>query len=317
MSLRTFITSLKPSRSDLRLSLLGAIGCFILLHARHAFAAQTGPDAVTTAGMSSATWSWLLVLSGFLAYLAQWVDPANSQTPGNWSGKTRVIGFTVLGLVMGVLHAVTKDPSVPWTGSLVTAVMTGLLPGLLHFAPGMFAKAKAGGAAAGGGAALLVLVLSVSVTPAGVHVRAPRMPGLAACSLFPNVKTGTPLEDAIAVEQVAAFTDGIAVDAWSVAQGFIPPSALAAATAAYTKAQQGYVAAMQELQDGIAAGQDGSAQNWSGAIAAIKDAIATVVTVLEQFGAIPTPGKASLMTPAFAGRIDAIHKAQATLGRYH
>ena len=80
---------------------------------------------------------------------------------------------------------------------------------------------------------------------------------------------------------------------------------------------------MDEIESGVAdhvglpIALHRGAQNWSGAIAAIKDAIATVVTVLEQFGAIPTPGKVSLMTPAFAGRIDAIHKAQATLGRYH
>ena len=140
--------------------LLGALCAFIIFRAPVAFArsaaGETAADGTPAfAGMSQAAWNWFTCMSGAITYAATMVDPANASTPGNWSVKTRLIAFAVLGTLAGLLHFVAKDPLIPWTESLAVGFGTVVVPALLHFAPLLSPKArmsvKMGAAMKGGG----------------------------------------------------------------------------------------------------------------------------------------------------------------------
>jgi hypothetical protein len=276
-----FLTAIKPSRVDVQNSVLGALACFLVLHARTALAASDASGSVT-AGMSSSVWNWVVFFTGALVYLAQWVDPANAQTPWNLSAKTRMIAFTVLGLVVGVLHAVTKDPSVPWTDSLMTGVMTVVLPGVLHFAPGMFAKAKAGGGVGpAAGALLLIGALGTSTMATG-------------CAAFTSAVNKDPTVYVADFEMAAGIVNDGAKAIFPIVLAHLPTASQGVAQADFDKAEATYTDAMTAINAGLAGFKDGKAADWGKLLADGVTAIDAIIAIIDEYGGTVTPLGASV-----------------------
>lgn len=284
------------------------VGVFLAFVAMFCFttlaSAQSGsPVPVTTlGGLSHATWEWFLFGTSILVYAATWVDPANKDTPFAWQGKSRIAAFTILGAAVGVAHYVQNHDTVPWTESLLTGVMTIGVPMAMHFSTAI-AKNAAARAAAGVSALLLVGGLSLGAT--------------GCATLFPGLTTGNPVADMTAFVQVAETADGIAVEAWTLAQPLIPAASLASAQAAYTKVQDAYQAAVALAEDAIQAYQGGAAENWGTVMAAVTSAVDAVITVLGQFGvSVLGAAKVVMLPPEFAVHLSTLKAAQTTLHAY-
>jgi len=118
-----------------RLSILAATAAFLL--AATALAQDTATAVASTAPvLTSREASWIGLFTALFVTAAQFVDPANIQTPGNWTGQSRVIAFSVLGALVGLGHYLTAQTGAPIMASLFTGVLTIVVPMLGHFATG-------------------------------------------------------------------------------------------------------------------------------------------------------------------------------------
>jgi hypothetical protein len=104
----------------------------VLLASVSAFA-QTASSVTPTTGLSTGALAWIGLGNSILLALAPWVNPANTDTPGNWSGPTRVFAATAISVVLGILKQITSAPETPWYESVVVVLAT-LGPSLFaHF----------------------------------------------------------------------------------------------------------------------------------------------------------------------------------------
>jgi hypothetical protein len=117
------------------------------------------PGAVTAADAN-----WVAFTAAALVFFGKWVDPANANTPFNWSAKARSATLAVIACLVAAAHLFTVG-SVAGKDALV-AVTTILVPQVLHFLPEIWASRNeppTGGVSSMGAAAaagLLCLVLS-------------------------------------------------------------------------------------------------------------------------------------------------------------
>jgi hypothetical protein len=306
--------NLRPSNKLISHSIVALLASVAFFSSSVVLAAQVGAVTDSAPAVSAGVLAWGSVTALVCTFLMN-LTSSGTPTPWNWNPQVRfylALGATT---VSGILHAcqtgvTIQTAAVTALGSLLAAVMA-------HYStPGAMTKAAPKVA----GAALLLLALGASVTVSNSHDRSPlaraashvQVGGLTGCAtLFPGLNTGTTTADISAFIQVAQTVDGFASIAWTDAQPFIPPASLASATAAWTKAQDAYQAAITVAQASLAAYTSGAAQNWVSLFAAVTSAVDAVVTVIGQFGgALPAPMGVS---SEFALHVASVHSAQTTL----